>query len=163
MCEDRDDLLNIVERIQNLEIEDVKQFKEIAKETEEKISQAFANSFQTLSSIDIQLLKEAMAVGTTYYDSTSKKDSENELLLWIELKKNSKKVLRNFTELIDINSQENGRTRIDFEQVKKYLNRFDSDISKIEIYYDEDFTDAVNLPEKCHMHKELNAVFDTAR
>jgi CRISPR-associated protein Csh2 len=129
----------------------VKQFEETQKD------------FQLLSTEDISLLKQAMAVGTTYYDSTTKKDCENELLFWMELKEGSEKILRNFTELINVSSQEDGRTQIDFSKVKKYLDHFQNDISKIEVYYDDDFTDVISIPANCDVYKELNSVFETEK
>lgn len=160
LSEEKDDLSDLIVRTQKLEPEDVNQFKKLIEEAEKKIKQPFFESFQILSITDIQLLKQAMAVGTTYYDSTSKKDSENELLFWIELKEGSEKILRNFTDLIEISSQENGRTQIDFSKVKKYLRHFQNDVSKIEVYYDQDFTDVINLPDNCKVYKELNSVFE---
>lgn len=116
--------------------------------------------FQVLSEADIQLLKKSMAVATTYYDSTSKKDSENELLLWIELNEGSEKILKNFTELIDIIALDNGKTQINFNRATNYLNNFVNDISRIDILYDEDFTEVINLPENCEKCKNLNGSFD---
>ena len=69
--------------------------------------------FQMLKVEDVELLKEAMAVAKTYYDSTSKKGSENELLMWIELNKDSEKIMKNFTELIEISTVEDGKTKIE--------------------------------------------------
>lgn len=120
-----------------------------------------ANSdFQLLTKKDIQLLKEAMSIGTTYYDSTSKKDSENELLLWIELKKNSEKVLKNFADLIDISTLDKRKTQIDFNRASKYLNNFMDDILSLKVLYDQDFTEVENLPKNCKECKNLNDIFD---
>ena len=116
--------------------------------------------FQVLSEADIQLLKKAMAVATTYYDSTSKKDSENELLLWIELNEGSEKILKNFTELIDIIALDNGKTQINFNRATNYLNNFVNDISRIDVLYDEDFTEVISLPENCEEYKKLDGSFD---
>ena len=120
-----------------------------------------ANDFCLLYDDDIQLLKEAMAVATTYYDSTSKKDSENEFLLWIELKENSEKILRNFTDLIDIASGENGKTLINFEHITSYLDNFSEDIDRMEVYYDKEFTEVKGLPKNCGEAKSLNSIFQS--
>jgi CRISPR-associated protein Csh2 len=53
----------------------------------------------TLSDADITKLKEAMRRGVTWYDSASKAGSENEMLIWVELKEDSKVVLPNFSNL----------------------------------------------------------------
>lgn len=102
-------------------------------EKEEIIKKAFISEYQALFADDVQLLKEAMAVATTYYDSTSKKDSENELLLWIELNKGSEKVFKNFTDLINI---ENGTISIK-DVFTKYIGNHADAISKIELAYDK--------------------------
>ncbi|MDY0360449.1 MAG: type I CRISPR-associated protein Cas7 [Desulforegulaceae bacterium] len=99
------------------------------------------NDFKLLSVEDVSKLKKAMALATTYYDSTSKKDSENELLMWIEMNDGSEKILKNFTDLITVTSTDKGKSEIDFTKVKAYLDKFKTDISKIEIYYDDVFTD----------------------
>jgi CRISPR-associated protein Csh2 len=111
---------------------------------------------------DIKLLKEAMAVATTYYDSTSKKDSENELLLWIELNENSEKIMKNFTELIKISNADDGKTKIDFEEVFHYLNKFSDNIANIDIYYDDVFTTitGLELNKNIKEHKSLNDVLN---
>ena len=119
------------------------------------------SEFQLLSIDDVLKLKQAMALATTYYDSTSKKDSENELLLWIELNENSEKILKNFTELIDINSLENGKTGIDFKKAKTYLDNFTDDIINIEIYYDKEFTiiEGFEPSNIIKIYNNLNKVF----
>lgn len=99
------------------------------------------NDFQLLSLEDVSKLKQAMALATTYYDSTSKKDSENELLMWIEMNAGSEKILKNFTDLITITSTDKGISEIDLTKTKVYLDKFKKDILKIEIYYDDVFTD----------------------
>lgn len=126
---------------------DLDKFGKLLENKKDDIKNAFLEkyNFQLLSKNDIQKLKESMALATTYYDSTSKKDSENELLLWIELNENSEKLLKNFTELINVTTNENGKTKIDFTEAKKYLDKFKEDISTIEIYYDDDFTEIVGV------------------
>lgn len=108
-----------------------------------------------------------MALATTYYDSTSKKDSENELLLWIELNEDSEKILKNFSDLIEITPLEEGKTKIDFTKVTEYLKQLNGNIAKIELYYDKDFTEVVGLPEfckkdeakeKCTVYQSLNDI-----
>jgi len=140
----------------------VKQFEQEEKEQDNQ-----SNKFQLLSCEDIQKLKQAMALATTYYDSTSKKDSENELLLWIELKENSEKILKNFSNLIEITPSEKGKTKIDFTNATEYLKQLNNDIEKIELYYDEAFTEVTGLSEfckndetkeKCIIHKALNDI-----
>jgi len=83
----------------------VNQFQNNDQNKQGESSNNQEGDFQLLLKADIQLLKEAMALATTYYDSTSKKDSENELLLWIELNEGSEKVFKNFTDLMLFNSK----------------------------------------------------------
>ena len=121
------------EKTKDFKGEDAAKFKDLLDEKEEIIKNAFISEYQALFANDVQLLKEAMAVATTYYDSTSKKDSENELLLWIELKEGSEKVFKNFTDLIKI---ENGTIFIK-DVFTKYIGNHADAISKIELAYDK--------------------------
>jgi len=145
--------------------EDYKAFDNFVKNKLSEIKNSFYSSFELLSQEDIQQLKEAMALATTYYDSTSKKDSENELLMWIELEENSEKILKNFTDLISISNDVN-KTKIDFSKAKIYLEKHIEQISKVEIYYDNDFTEITGIDElnsnsnknKVMFYKDLNEV-----
>lgn len=103
---------------------------------------------QTLSEEDISLLKEALRKGATYYDSTSKAGVENEILFYVELKKNSKVVLPNFTELVKIDDKkEDGKRYFDLSAVKSGLEKYNDDIDKIEIYYNKNKVEIRNLPQ----------------
>lgn len=121
----------------------VDQFKADAQNGKNGSSEDANSDFQLLSKKDIQLLKEAMALGTTYYDSTSKKDSENELLLWIELTEGSEKIFKNFTDHITIKND-----KICIKDVfSKCLGIHAKDISKIELAYDKHNT-KLDIDEK---------------
>ena len=152
----------VKKELQNRKEQLDKKEKKNKKEKEElkEINEQIEYTFQMLTVDDIKLLKQAMSVATTYYDSTSKKDSENELLLWIELQEGSEKILKNFTDLIDINSLDNEKTKIQFERATKYLSSFSEDIDNINIFYDEEFTEVENLPEGCTEYTNLNKLFD---
>lgn len=115
----------------------ISQFQKDEQNSQKRSSNSENNGFQLLSIKDIQLLKEAMAVATTYYDSTSKKDSENELLLWIEFRKDSEKILKNFSDLIKV---ENDKILIK-DVFTKYIENHIDAISKIELAYDKFNTD----------------------
>lgn len=105
---------------------------------------------QTLTEKDIELLKEALKKGATYYDSTSKAGTENEILFYVELTKNSKLVLPNFTEMIIAkDSKIGGKRYYDLVKLKEELNKNSDEISKCEIYYNKITTDIVNLPDNC--------------
>lgn len=95
------------------------------------------NNITKLSEDDISKLKEAFRYGATYYDSASKSGTENELLLWIELKENEKLVLPNFTEYISITRNKDGKVEIDFNKVTEILKSVNDKLSKIELYYDK--------------------------
>ena len=135
-CKENESLRNkLIEQTKELKVEDdkvIEKFKGIIDGNEDEIKDAFFKEFQNLTTDDIQLLKAAMAVATTYYDSTSKKDSENELLLWIELNEGSEKVFKNFTDLIKI---ENDEILIN-DVFAKYIGNHADAISKIEMAYD---------------------------
>lgn len=101
-----------------------------------------------LSSDDIEKLKEAMRRGATWYDSASKAGCENEMLVWVELKENSKIVLPNFTTLIDLKGEKkDGKYVYDFINLKKELEKVKEEISKIEVFYNEQMCNLENIPE----------------
>lgn len=98
-----------------------------------------------LTDDDILKLKEGLRRGATYYDSAAKSGTENELLLWIQLKNNSKLVLPSLVELIDINEQR----EIDLQKIQSLLSEkhIVSEIEKIELYYNKEITKVINEPE----------------
>lgn len=97
-----------------------------------------------LTDSDISKLKEGLRKGATYYDSAAKAGTENELLLWIQLKPESKVVLPSFVSLIDINEEK----EIDLSKVSALLSEehIKSEIEKIEIYYNKSNTKVLNEP-----------------
>lgn len=98
-----------------------------------------------LNESDIAKLKEGLRKGATYYDSAAKAGTENELLLWVQLKPESKIVLPSFVSLIDINESK----EIDLSKVSSLLSEthIKSEIEKIEIYYNKSNTKVLNEPE----------------
>ncbi|WP_143959477.1 type I CRISPR-associated protein Cas7 [Litoribacter populi] len=100
-----------------------------------------------LSEDDIEKLKIGLRRGATYYDSSSKAGTDNELLLWIELKEDAKVVLPSFTELIKVS--ENGKREIDLGDITTLLaqNHVKSEVKKVEIYYNKAISSVINLPE----------------
>lgn len=98
-----------------------------------------------LTESDIAKLKEGLKKGATYYDSAAKAGTENELLLWVQLKPESKVVLPSFVSLIDVNETK----EIDLSKVSKLLSEahITSEIEKIEISYNKSNTKVLNEPE----------------
>ncbi|GAB4326984.1 MAG: hypothetical protein OHK0038_00540 [Flammeovirgaceae bacterium] len=94
---------------------------------------------------DIEKLKEALRKGASYYDSAAKAGTENELLLWVQLKEDSKAVLPSFVELVNINENR----EIDLQKVSDLLakDHIKSEIEKIELYYNKGVTTIINAPE----------------
>ncbi len=94
---------------------------------------------------DIEKLKEALRKAATYYDSAAKAGTENELLLWVQLKEGSKAVLPSFVDLVSINENR----EIDLQKIKDLLAKehIKSEIEKIEVYYNKGITTVINTPE----------------
>lgn len=94
---------------------------------------------------DIEKLKEALRRGSTYYDSAAKVGTENELLLWVQLKEGSKAVLPSFVDLVSISENR----EIDLQKIKDLLakDHIKSEIEKIELYYNKGITTVINAPE----------------
>ncbi len=110
---------------------------------------------QGLTQEDIVKLKEALRCGATFYDSSAKAGTENEALLWVELKEGSKLVLPSFVELIKVNAER----EIDFSEVSTLLQKenIKKEIAKIELYYNKGITKVSRVPEGT-VELELNAL-----
>jgi CRISPR-associated protein Csh2 len=105
------------------------------KNLEEVVSFA-GDEASNLSEEDINKLKEAMKKGATYYDSTSKAGTENELLIWVQLKDDSKIVLPNLSSLIKMEHEKReNKAVLDFSGLSDKLDHFSDEIDKTEIFY----------------------------
>lgn len=105
---------------------------------------------QAVSSDDIAKLKAAMRQGASFYDSASKAGTDNEILFWVQLNKDSKLILPTFTDLVKAIPEKQGdQTVFDFEKVSQLLSGYDSEIETIELYINGQSAIAVNLPEGC--------------
>lgn len=108
-----------------------------------------------LTTDDIAMLKEAMRRGATWYDSAAKAGTENELLIWVQLKSQSKLVLPNFTSFISIEkAKQEGKSVYDLTKLAAEVKKYQTEIETIEIYVNSLTTILKNLPEKAEI-KEL--------
>ncbi len=98
-----------------------------------------------LTDEDLNKLKEAFRLGVSYYDSAQKAGTDNEVLLWVELKKDSKRVLPNFTTMVDLR-KEDGVLIVDCTRVGEVLADNDDQIESIEVYYLPEQTILMGLP-----------------
>lgn len=98
-----------------------------------------------LTESDISKLKEGLMKGATFYDSAAKSGTENELLLWVQLKKESTLVLPSFISMIDVNEDR----KIDLTKVSALLaeSRIKKEIERIEIYYNKSNTKVLGESE----------------
>ncbi len=98
-----------------------------------------------LQNEDIQKLKVGLTRGVSFYDSAAKSGSENELMLWVQLKEGSLIVLPSFVELVKINADKS----IDLTGIAEILNRphIVSQVEKIEIVYDKTATKVLGIPQ----------------
>lgn len=115
---------------------------------------------QGLMSNDVEKLKEGLRVGVTHFDSSSKAGSDNEMLLWIQLKDGNKKVLPSLTEMVKV-TRENGKVQIDLSDVAELLKNYQDELDLMELYYLPENTDLKGEPEgvnKKHLltGKDLN-------
>lgn len=101
-------------------------------------------SGQGLGEGDIAFLKEGLCKGASYYDSAAKSGTENELMLWVQLKEDSKVVLPSFVSLVDINEEK----EIDLQKVTALLqsDHISGEIDKVELYCNKAVTKVVNAP-----------------
>lgn len=101
----------------------------------EEVTSLAGEGANTLDQEDINKLKEAMRRGATYYDSAAKAGTENEFLIWVQLKESSKLVLPNFNNLIEMKAEkEEGKVVLDLAKLSIELKKYSSEIEKIEIY-----------------------------
>ncbi len=105
-----------------------------------------------LTDRDMECLKEGMRVGVTYLDSASKAGSENELLLWVQLKEDSKLVLPSFVEMVKIQRQPGQKAQIDLSEVSALLNRFSDDVERMELYYLPEQSELLNAPQNAQRY-----------
>jgi len=100
---------------------------------------------KTVSENDISKLKEALRKGVTYYDSSAKAGTDNELLIWVQLKEGSRAVLPNFTELVTLNHN-NGTLEFDLSKIKKVIDKYGGkEIEAVEVYYSPESTSITGL------------------
>jgi CRISPR-associated protein Csh2 len=94
---------------------------------------------------EIANLKEGFCKGASYYQSSAKAGTDNELMLWVQLKEESTIILPSFVEMIEI-----GTNRvIDLKLIKEKLatSNIKNEIEKIELYYCKTTTTVINAPE----------------
>ncbi len=106
---------------------------------------AIRTKVEGLSHDDIDKLKQGLRKGVSYYDSSAKAGTENELLLWVQLKEDSKMVLPSFVELVKVGEDR----KIDLSKIKNLLSKdhIKSEIEMIELYYSSSVTEVINVPE----------------
>jgi len=111
-----------------------------------------AENTEKLKMDDISKLKEAMQRGATYYDSSAKSGTENEMLIWLQLNEGSRLVLPNFTQLIKMKDEKvNGKVIVDLTELKEELSKYQNEIDNIEIYFDNNSINLENKPEKAEI------------
>jgi len=89
-----------------------------------------------LSGDDIQKLKEAFNNAVTALDSSRKIGTENEATIFVQLTEGSKKMLPSFTDLVKV-VRTGERIEIDCSLVKQSIEKIDSDVANIEVYYNQ--------------------------
>lgn len=113
----------------------------------EEITKLAGPETKTLSSEDITKLKEALQKGVTYYDSTAKAGCENELLVWVTLKPESKLVLPNFTQLMKLGKEKvDGKVQLDLIALKEVVQENATEIESVEIYLNKASIEIQNEP-----------------
>ena len=106
-----------------------------------------------LSEEDINKLKEAMRRGATYYDSTSKAGTENEFLIWVQLKDSSKLVFPNFNNLVCMKEEkQDGKVVLDLAKLSEELKKHSEEIEKVEIYLNKSSIKIENSIEHSNLY-----------
>jgi CRISPR-associated protein Csh2 len=103
---------------------------------------------KAISTDDITKLKAAMRQGATFYDSTSKAGTDNEILFWVQLSEDSRLILPAFTDLVKaLQEKQEGKTVFDFEKVTQLLSSHNDEIESIDLFINEQSALAINLPD----------------
>jgi CRISPR-associated protein Csh2 len=114
----------------------------------EDITELAGKDTKVLSGDDIAKLKEALQKGVTYYDSAAKAGCENELLVWVTLKPESKLVLPNLTQLMKLEKEKvDGKVQLDLIEFKTVVDTNIADIESIEIYLNQASIEIKNAPK----------------
>lgn len=120
------------------------------------IVKAAGGNAQYLSEDDIIKLKTALRTGVTYYDSSAKAGTDNEALIWVQLKEDSKRVLPNFTQLVKMDKKD-GKVTFDLKDLNTVLTDNDSEIESVEIYYLKESVTLENVPTGKTKKYDLNS------
>lgn len=93
---------------------------------------------------DVIKLKAGLSKGVTFYDSAAKSGSENELMLWVQLKAGSMIVLPSFVDLVDVQEDKT----INLSAISEILARthITEHIERIELIYDQTATKVSGIP-----------------
>ncbi len=111
---------------------------------------------RSLSEEDIAKLKTALRTSVTYYDSAAKAGTDNEMLVWVQLNENSKRVLPNFAQLVKIDKKDN-MVVYDLKELTSILSDNDNEIEAIEIYYLKESVGLENSPVNKTKKHDLNS------
>ncbi len=119
------------------------------------IVRAAGEGAQRLSENDVEKLKTAFRLGVSYYDSAQKAGTDNEVLLWVKLKDDSKRVLPNFTKMVDLRKQD-GVLIVDCTRVGEVLADNEDQIESIEVYYLPEQVAIMGLPDSAKHFNLIN-------
>ena len=95
-----------------------------------------------LTDKDIELLKDALKNSVTALDTTSKKDSENTLLLFITMPQGSKQFLPAMKNLVVIKKNDKGDVEIDISKIKELIDSTDDKIT-VDLYFNDKVTNVI--------------------
>lgn len=120
----------------------------------EEITSHGGEGTQTLTNDDIDLLKEGLRKGATYYDSAAKAGTENEMLFWLKLNESSNIVLPNFTNLVKVTATDDGKRQFDLSELNELISKYSDEIESVEIYFNKQLTLVKGIDESWKI-KEL--------
>lgn len=114
----------------------------------EEVVKLAGEGANTLTTGDINKVKEAMSRGVSWYDSASKAGSENEALIWITLNESSKQVLPNLNQLVEMKAEKHdGKVVLDCKKLRTKLAEVKDEIETTEIAFNKNSMIVENEPE----------------
>lgn len=114
---------------------------------------------EVLSNSDMAILKNAFNNSATFYDSHSKAGVENELSIYVTLKKSSLLTLPSFAQFIIFDKgKDDTNDTFDISKLITYLAKYESEIDSIELFYIEELLNVVNNNNKLNDKIQTNDI-----
>ncbi len=104
-------------------------------------------------------LKQGCLVAATGFNTNSKSGCENEFAIFIEVKEDCQLYLANLDQYLSFQKSENGKDIIDITGLKELLNKVESQIKRIDLYYNHMTLEIDGSGINCSEHDIYDKVY----